>query len=86
LKGVIFIVLLLRGIWMFNKFDIIWILTEGGPGKKTETAAIFAFKTAMIDTQLGRGAAISVVLFALLTITAIIYFVVLKPSEEVRVE
>ena len=86
LKGVIFIVLLLRGVWMFNKFDIIWILTKGGPGNSTETAAIFAYKTAMIDNQLGQGAAISVVLFVILAVVAIIYFIVLKPSEEVRVE
>lgn len=86
LKGVIFIVLLLRGVWMFNKFDIIWVLTNGGPGKKTETASIYAFRTALFQNHLGKAAAISTILFIMLVVTAALYFYVLEPEKEVRVE
>jgi multiple sugar transport system permease protein len=86
LKGVIFIVLLLRGIWMFNKFDIIYVLTRGGPRGITTTAPIYAYKVAFNQLQLGRAAAISTLLFVMLIAGAIIYFRVLEPEQEVRVE
>ncbi|WP_137285367.1 carbohydrate ABC transporter permease [Halorussus salinisoli] len=86
LKGVIFIVLLLRGIWMFNKFDIIWVLTRGGPKEVTSTAPIYAYEVAFNSTRLGRAAATSALLFLILVIGAFLYFTVLEPEEEVRVE
>lgn len=86
LKGVIFIVVLLRGVWMFNKFDIIYVLTQGGPLNKTTTSAIWAYEVAFTNTTLGKAATISTVLFGLLVVTALLYFYVLEPSKEVRVE
>ena len=86
LKGVIFIVLLLRGIWMFNKFDIIYVLTQGGPRGITTTAPIYAYQVAFNQLQLGYAAAISTLLFVMLIAGAIIYFRVLEPEQEVRVE
>lgn len=86
LKGVIFIVLLLRGIWMFNKFDIIWVLTEGGPGSSTTTAPIHVYQVAFDTTNLGEAAALSTALFGMLVVGAILYFYFLSPEEEVRVE
>lgn len=86
LKGVIFIVLLLRGIFMFNKFDILFVLTSGGPKEKTSTAPIYAYEVAFNNRALGEAAATSVLLFLILVVVAIIYFVVLDPEKEVRVE
>lgn len=86
IKGVLFIVFLLRGVWMFNKFDVIFVLTQGGPGDATTTAAIYAYNTAFQFSQLGRAAAVSTVLFVVIGVAAIIYFYVFEPEEEVRVE
>lgn len=84
LKGVIFIVLLLRSVWQFNKFDIIDILTKGGPGEATTTVPIYAYKVAFVQAELGKAAAISTFLFIMLVVTAVIYFRTLEPSKEVR--
>lgn len=86
LKGVIFIVLLLRAVWQFNQFDIIYVLTRGGPLGATTTTPVFAFETSFPQTQIDLGAAISVLLFGMLIVFAGLYFRVLEPSEEVRVE
>ena len=86
IKGVIFIVVLLRGIWMFNKFDIIFVLTGGGPGDVTTTTPIYAYNMAFSQLSIGKAAAISVLLFGLLLIGGILYFHFLEPSQEVRVE
>jgi len=83
LKSVIFIVLLLRSVWTFNKFDIIWILTRGGPGTSTTTPPVYAFELGFQRGSLGLAAATSVALFAILSIVAVIYFLTLSPEEEV---
>jgi len=86
LKGVLFIVVLLRGVWMFNKYDIIYILTNGGPQNRTMIASIYAYRTAFSDFNLGRAAAVSTLLFVLLIGAALVYFHYFEPSQEVRVE
>lgn len=84
LKSVIFIVLLLRGVWMFNKFDIIWVLTGGGPGDATRTAPVYAYELAFGLSKLGRAAAMSTMLFVFLAAVALVYFRYLEPAEEVK--
>lgn len=86
LRGVLFIVILLRGVWMFNKFDIVYILTNGGPRNKTLLASIYAYRTAFSEYNLGRAAAVSTLLFVLLLGAAVVYFHYFEPSQEVRVE
>jgi len=44
LRSVLIVVILLRGIWMFNKFDVIWLLTKGGPLNETETLPTLAYR------------------------------------------
>lgn len=86
LKGVLFIVVLLRGIWMFNKYDIVFILTNGGPVGVTKIASIYAYRTAFTKYNLGQAAAVSSLLFLLLLGAALVYFHFFEPSQEVRVE
>lgn len=86
LRGVLFLVVLLDSIWMFFKFDIIWILTQQGPGGSTRISVIYAYEVAFQRTALGEGAAISVLLFLIVAAGAVVYFVVLEPEEEVRTE
>jgi multiple sugar transport system permease protein len=84
--NILAIVVLLRGVWNFNKFDIIWILTRGGPGDGTTTIPVYAYEMAFQFNSLGRAAAISVLLFGLLSVVAAFYFHIAEPSKEVRVE
>lgn len=86
IKGVLLIVILLRGIFMMNKFDLIYALTRGGPGDATTTAPIFAYERAFNVQSLGEASAVSVLLFVLILVGALVYFVVFNPEEGVRVE
>ncbi|WP_101296155.1 carbohydrate ABC transporter permease [Halegenticoccus soli] len=83
IKGVILLVLLLRGIWMFNKFDIIWVTTGGGPGDETATLPVYIYETAFLNFNLGTAGAIAGTLFVFLGFGAIIYFAGFSPAEEV---
>ncbi|WP_290815056.1 carbohydrate ABC transporter permease [Halovivax sp.] len=86
LKGVLFLVVLLDSIWMFFKFDIIWILTQEGPAGSTRISVVYAYEIAFQRTALGDAAAISVILFTIVAAGALVYFYVLEPEEEVRAE
>lgn len=86
IKNVILIAVLLRALWMFNKFDIVWIMTKGGPGQTTTTIPVFAYEVAFIDFELGRAAAIATLLFIFLALWSVLYFKVAEPEQEVRVQ
>lgn len=83
IKGVVLVVLLLRFVWMFNKFDLIYIATRGGPGNATQTLPIFIFETAFTNYQLGKAAAIAVLLFGQLLVVASIFFFFSRAENEV---
>ena len=68
---------LLSAIWTFNSFEIIWILTEGGPSGATTTLIIDTYKQALGNYKFGRGAARAVVVMILLTLFAGFYLALL---------
>ncbi|HYH20285.1 MAG TPA: sugar ABC transporter permease [Azospirillum sp.] len=74
LAPVLTVVVLLRGIWMFNKFDIIWLMTKGGPLGATEHLPILAYKRAFSLFDVGGGAAVASISFLLLSVLVLIYF------------
>ena len=84
---VIITMALLSAIWTFNSFEIIWILTEGGPRGATTTLIIDTYKMALGNYKFGRGAARAVVVMVLLTIFAAFYLtILLKINKKVSSE
>ena len=69
---------LLSMIWTFNSFEIIWILTEGGPRGATTTLIIDTYKTAISNWKFGEGAARAVIIVALLGIFSFFYYSLIK--------
>ena len=68
---------LISAIWTFNSFEIIWILTEGGPRGSTTTLIIDTYKQALGNYKFGRGAARAVVVMILLMLFAGFYLALL---------
>ena len=68
---------LLSAIWTFNSFEIIWILTEGGPRGSTTTLIIDTYKQALGNYKFGRGDARAVVVMILLMLFAGFYLALL---------
>ncbi|MGJ8583573.1 MAG: carbohydrate ABC transporter permease [Marinosulfonomonas sp.] len=64
---------LLSAIWTFNSFEIIWILTNGGPRGATTTLIVDTYKTAISNFKFGEGAARAVVIVMLLASFSLIY-------------
>ncbi len=66
LKPVLFAALFLRAIDAVRTFDVIYVLTGGGPGTKTTTLSIFIYKAAFDSSDFGMAAAASVVVLVCL--------------------
>lgn len=81
LKPVLVVIIVLRGIFMFNKFDIIWLLTGGGPVGATEHLPTLAYQKTFKMFDIGGGAAVATAIFVFLSLLVWLYFK-LFPLEE----
>ncbi|SEE94240.1 carbohydrate ABC transporter permease [Ruania alba] len=68
LRGIILTVLLLELLWNFQHFDMIWVLTRGGPAGATSTLSVELYSAAFQSFDLGRAGAIGIIWMALLAI------------------
>jgi multiple sugar transport system permease protein len=73
LKSTIMAVLMLGFIYTLRVFDIIWIMTKGGPGTATEVLPTLAYRLSFINFNFGQSSAVSVVILAILLIAAVLY-------------
>lgn len=62
MRPVIAVAVLLRLIFALKTFDIIYIMTKGGPGAATDLISYFIYRSAFFGLDLGRASAMSVVL------------------------
>jgi len=84
LQYVLFVVILLRTFFMFTKFDVPWLMaTGGGLQELLQNLPVLAFRRTFGFFQAGEGAAISVILFIMLILLAIVYFRIYRKEAEV---
>ena len=82
IKVVVGLLVVLRTVWIFNNFDIIYLITGGGPSNATMTLPIFAYNLGWGTKLLGRASAVTVLLFIFLLIVCFIYFSVISKWEK----
>jgi multiple sugar transport system permease protein len=73
IKSVLLFILLIRGIWDFKEFDLIYLMTGGGPQIGTQTLPLLIYKEAFGQLHLGRGAAIAVLMLLVMTVMFAVY-------------
>ena len=73
LKSTILAVLMLGFIYTLRVFDVIWIMTKGGPADATEVLPTFAYRLSFISFNFGQSAAVSVIILSILFVAAIGY-------------
>jgi ABC-type sugar transport system permease subunit len=62
---------LFRSLDAFRVFDLVYVMTGGGPGTATEPIALYTFATLLQNLQFGLGAALSMIVFAMAFIVAL---------------
>jgi len=73
LRSTILAVLMLGFIYTLRVFDVIWIMTKGGPADATEVLPTFAYRLSFISFNFGQSAAVSVIILSILLVAAIGY-------------
>ncbi|MBN6191925.1 carbohydrate ABC transporter permease [Microbacterium sp. K35] len=73
MSGIIGLVILLEFIWNFQHFDIIYVLTGGGPAGSTQTFATAVYETAFDGFDLGHAGAIGLLWMVLLMALVVVY-------------
>ncbi len=73
LKPTVVIAATLTTIYSFNNFNSIWLMTEGGPLRATETLTILTYKTAFQGFNMGEATAIGVITFLILFLFVAIF-------------
>ncbi|MGJ8583982.1 MAG: carbohydrate ABC transporter permease [Marinosulfonomonas sp.] len=68
---VMFIAILIRALDLVRVFDVIWTMTQGGPGTRTETISIYAYQLAFREFDTSYSAAIALLVIVFLTIIVI---------------
>jgi ABC-type sugar transport system permease subunit len=86
LKPAIVVALIFRTLDAFRVFDLIYVLTGGGPGTSTETVALYTFNTLLQNLQFGYGAALSVVVFGVTFLLSLLYIRGMRANLTGRVE
>jgi multiple sugar transport system permease protein len=74
MRPVIMVTLLIRLIFAVKTFDLVFIMTRGGPGTSTDLISYFIYRSAFFGLNIGQASAISVVLLVVvLALTAYLY-------------
>ncbi len=81
LRPVLGVVALMITIGSFNNFVYVWLTTGGGPGTYTQVLATQLYSYGFVDNQLGRGAAIGLLMSACMVVFALAYLGVLQRRE-----
>src|SRR5690348_9748132 len=82
LKPAILLVLIFRTLDAFRVFDLIYVLTGGGPGTSTEPVALYTFNVLLQNLQFSYGAALSIVIFVITFGLAVVYIKLLGAGGE----
>jgi ABC-type sugar transport system permease subunit len=73
LKGAILVVLVVRTVEAFRVFDIIYVLTGGGPANGTLVISYVAYQETFRFFNMGRGAAVSFLISLFVILAALVY-------------
>jgi len=84
LLGPLTVAVVLRIIEAFKVFDIIWVMTHGGPANTTKTIAILVYQQAFSFQQAGLGGSIALLMVLISTLLITAYVTLLRKQGELK--
>ncbi len=80
LASPLLVALVLRTIEAFKVFDIIWVMTRGGPANSTRTLSILVYQEAFSFQRAGSGASLALIVTLLVTVLAVAYAAMVRKA------
>jgi ABC-type sugar transport system permease subunit len=77
LRPALLVAFIFRTLDAFRVFDVIYVMTGGGPGTATEPIALLTFSTLLQNLRFGFGAALSIIVFVVSFVLAVVFIRVL---------
>jgi multiple sugar transport system permease protein len=84
MRAVIIIVLVLRCVEAFKLFDVMFVMTRGGPGTSTETISLYIYKQTFNELEWSYVAAIGLTLLIILSVLAVLGMRFMKHEIEIE--
>ena len=82
IRTVVGLLIVLRTVWVFNNFDIIYMITGGGPAGASSTMPIYIYDTGWTGRMVGKASAASILLLIFLIILTVLYFKIINRWEK----
>lgn len=82
LKGITYLVVTLGTIWTFQTFDLVQVMTGGGPGTATTTLVLTIYRAAFKEYRMGYASAIAVLLLVFILLLSFLQKRLMKGGEE----
>lgn len=82
IRTVVGLLVVLRTVWVFNNFDMIYMITAGGPAGATSTMPLYIYDTGWTGMMVGKASAASMLLLMFLILLCILYFLVINRWEQ----
>jgi multiple sugar transport system permease protein/alpha-1,4-digalacturonate transport system permease protein len=82
LRPVTFLITVLLTIGSFKVFDLILVMTNGGPGQSTLVLSQYIYQKGFVNNEFGYASAISIVLFAICFLITVAQFVISRRGSE----
>jgi multiple sugar transport system permease protein len=83
LRPVTTVLLLLGLIWSFNDFNMVFVMTRGGPINASMVLPVLVREYSFVEFDLGKGSALSVVVFGMLVVLSTVYLRMLPRRDDV---
>jgi len=73
LKPALLLALLFRTMDAFRVFDLVFVMTQGGPGDATQVLQFYGYQTLFTEGRIGYGSAVSVAVFLMILALSLMY-------------
>lgn len=84
IQPTVFMLVLFVIIWSLRRFDLIWLMTQGGPIGATNTLVIELYRQGFVYRDLGAAAAIGMIGLSVALVITVIYFKVTQATERAQ--
>jgi len=74
--------LVLKTVWTFQVFDIVWVLTRGGPASATQVVSYYIYYSSFFQLKFGYAAAMSYVLLGIVLVLVFFYYRLIRHEVE----
>lgn len=81
IKSAIMSVLTLGFVYTFKVFDLVWVMTKGGPINSTQLVSTYSYRLSFEEFEFSKGASAANILFLILLVVGLFYIRLIKDDE-----